>query len=64
VNKQIREEASTVLYKQEIILEDTTALFNFISTIGDYNRQLVSDLTIRSWGQGKSCQMLVFVGYC
>ncbi|KJX95458.1 hypothetical protein TI39_contig4112g00007 [Zymoseptoria brevis] len=55
VNKQIREEASSVLYKQNIMLEDTIALFNFMTTIGDYNRQLVSTLIIKGWGQGKSC---------
>ncbi|SMR48518.1 unnamed protein product [Zymoseptoria tritici ST99CH_1A5] len=53
VNKQMREEGSSRLYKQEIALEDTTALFNFIATIGDYNRQMVSSLTIKGWGQGR-----------
>lgn len=53
VNKQIRDEASSILYKQEIILEDTTALHIFITQIGDYNCRLLSDITIKGWGQGR-----------
>lgn len=53
VNQQIREEASSYLYKQDIILEDTTALLQFIATIGPYNRQLVNHIVVRGWGGGK-----------
>lgn len=53
VNQQIRNEASSMLYKQEIILEDTTALHTFITQIGPYNRQLLSDITIKGWGRGR-----------
>lgn len=51
VSKQMREEASTILYRQEIILEDTTALHIFLNTIGTFNRRLLADLTIKSWGR-------------
>lgn len=53
VNRQIRDEASSILYKQEIILEDTTALHTFIAQIGPYNRELLSDVTIKGWGSGR-----------
>ncbi|KAK4503210.1 hypothetical protein PRZ48_006638 [Zasmidium cellare] len=53
VNKQIRDEASSILYKQEIVLESTTALHIFITSIGAYNRQLLSDITIKGWGAGR-----------
>jgi hypothetical protein len=58
VNKLIREEGSSVLYKQEITLEDTTALLHFITTIGGYNRQVVSDLVVKGWGQGMFVRIL------
>lgn len=54
VSKQMREEASSVLYKQEIILADTTALHVFITTIGPFNWRLLSHLTIKGWGVLKS----------
>ncbi|EME85226.1 uncharacterized protein MYCFIDRAFT_85250 [Pseudocercospora fijiensis CIRAD86] len=50
VNQQIRDEASTFLYKQEIVLADTTALLQFIATIGSYNRKLINDIVVRGWG--------------
>ncbi|KAF2165367.1 hypothetical protein M409DRAFT_55779 [Zasmidium cellare ATCC 36951] len=53
VNKQIRDEASSILYKQEIVIESTTALHVFIAQIGPYNRQLLSDITIKGWGSGR-----------
>lgn len=53
VNKQIRNEASSILYKQDIILESTTSLHVFIAQIGPYNRQLLSDVTIKGWGSGR-----------
>lgn len=61
VNKQIRDEASSVLYKQEIILEDTTALHVFITQIGDYNSRLLSDVTVKGWGEGRGVS---FVDAC
>lgn len=53
VSKQVREEGSSYLYKQEIILEDTTALQSFLATIGPYNRTLLTDITLRGWGEGR-----------
>lgn len=53
VNKQIHSEAASILYKQEIVLEDTTALLNFLAGIGETNRKLVSDLTLRGFGSGR-----------
>lgn len=47
VSKQIREEASSVLYKQELLFEDMTALFTFVTAIGPYNRQLLSDIVVK-----------------
>lgn len=52
----MRDEASSILYKQEIIFEDTTALHAFVTFIGPYNRRLLSDLTIKGWGDGHSAQ--------
>ncbi|CAK1364700.1 unnamed protein product [Cercospora beticola] len=53
VNRQIREEASSYLYKQELILEDTNALHIFLACIGPSNRELLTDVTIRGWGVGR-----------
>lgn len=46
VNKQIRGEASSILYKQNIIFQDMRALHIFLAKIGPYNRQLLSNLTV------------------
>lgn len=53
VNRQIRDEASSYLYKQELILEDTNALHIFLACIGPSNRELLTNVTIRGWGVGK-----------
>ncbi|KXS96360.1 hypothetical protein AC578_3084 [Pseudocercospora eumusae] len=53
VNQQIRFEASSFLYKQEIVLDDTSTLFQFIATIGPYNRKLINDIVVRGWGRGR-----------
>jgi hypothetical protein len=55
VNKQIREEGSTVLYKQEIIMQDASALHHFLAKIGPYNRALVSTITVKGWHGGELC---------
>ncbi|KXT10795.1 hypothetical protein AC579_2977 [Pseudocercospora musae] len=54
VNQQIRVEASSFLYKQEIVVSDTTALLQFVATIGPYNRKLINDIVVRGWGVGRS----------
>ncbi|KAM3416706.1 hypothetical protein BST61_g8297 [Cercospora zeina] len=53
VNKQIHEEATSYLYKQEMILEDTNALHIFLASIGPSNRELLTEVTLRGWGVGK-----------
>ncbi|KAF2215187.1 hypothetical protein CERZMDRAFT_10470, partial [Cercospora zeae-maydis SCOH1-5] len=50
VNKQIHEEATSYLYKQEMILEDTNALHIFLASIGPLNRKLLTEVTLRGWG--------------
>lgn len=47
VNKQIREEASSILYKQEFFFEDMAALHTFVTSIGPYNRRLLSDVVVK-----------------
>ncbi|KAI5356873.1 hypothetical protein Slin15195_G052600 [Septoria linicola] len=51
-NRQIRAEASSYLYKQEIIMADMHALQGFVANIGSYNRGLVNNITIRGWTEG------------
>lgn len=51
-SKQIRDEGSSYLYKQDFILADTKALHLFVATIGSHNRQLLARLTIRGWTEG------------
>lgn len=50
VSKQLREEGCSILYKQEIILEDTAALYVFVTAIGSFNRQLLAQVTVKGWG--------------
>lgn len=56
-SKQIRDEGSSYLYKQEFILADTKALHLFVATIGSHNRQLLARLTIRGWTEGTHTQI-------
>lgn len=49
VSKQIREEGSSILYRQDLIFEDMMSLHAFIAQIGTYNQKLVTELTVKSW---------------
>ncbi|EME44988.1 hypothetical protein DOTSEDRAFT_79145 [Dothistroma septosporum NZE10] len=51
--QQIRAEGGSYLYKQEIILEDMTALQTFVAQIGQYNRDMLTDITVKGWGTGR-----------
>ena len=53
VNKQIHAEGVGYLYKQQILLEDTTALHTFLAAIGATNRLQLSDITVKGWGNGR-----------
>lgn len=53
VCKQIRSEASSYLYKQPIILEDTKALHTFLAAIGSSNRLILSHIVVKDWGWGR-----------
>ncbi|KAF2725313.1 hypothetical protein K431DRAFT_309479 [Polychaeton citri CBS 116435] len=50
VNKQIHDEAASILYMQPIVVEDTIALHTFLASIGPNNTQLLQDLTVKDWG--------------
>lgn len=63
VNRQLREEASSILYKQEIVLEDTTALHVFVTAIGSFNRQLLAQVTVKGWGIRKSTKSHNFAAF-
>lgn len=58
-NRQVRAEANTYLYKQEIIMADTHALQGFLATIGPYNRQLLSSITLRGWTEGADLRRVI-----
>lgn len=53
VNKQIHFEATSVLYKQALIFDDTMALHHFLGQIGQTNRMLLDDISIKEWGFGR-----------
>lgn len=61
--KQIREEVGSYLYKLELIVEDMTALQTFVAQIGQYNRDMLTEITIKGWGTGrgvhKVCPILI-----
>lgn len=63
VSKQMREDASPVLYGQEIILEDNTALLVFLTAIGSFNRQLLAELTIKGWCVRKGAKANNFAAF-
>ena len=52
-NKQIRAEGGSYLYKQEIIVDDMTTLQTFVAQIGQYNRDMLTEITIKGWGTGR-----------
>ncbi|KAK4987149.1 hypothetical protein LTR50_004846 [Elasticomyces elasticus] len=52
VNRQINFEASSILYKQELMFQDTMALHSFLAQIGPTNRTLISDVTLRAYKAG------------
>lgn len=43
-----------MLYRQKIIVEDTSTLLTFLASIGQSNRLLLEDLTVRGWGRGRT----------
>lgn len=53
VSKQIRAEASGYLYKQRITLMDTATLHTFLAAIGPSNREILSHLIVKGWGEGR-----------
>ena len=53
MNRQIHSEAVGYLYKQPIILEDTFTLHTFLAAIGPTNRLVLSDITVKAWGNGR-----------
>ena len=52
VNRQVHEEAVMYLYSQPIHVEDTTALWTFLSTIGS-NRRRIREIHIHGYGVGR-----------
>lgn len=55
LNREIYAEARPILYgTNEFFLEDTTALHNFLATIGPQNRAILVDLTVKGWGYSKA----------
>ena len=53
VNKQIHAEGINFLYGQEIVLDDTMTLHQFLASIGDDNQKRLLELTIKGWGGGR-----------
>lgn len=53
VNRQINTEGGTVLYSQKLHLEDMVAVYQFLTQVGHANRQLIRDITVHGWGEGR-----------
>jgi len=50
VNRQINEEACTLVYPKPFVLESSTALHTFLVVIGAKNRGLLTDIGLQDWG--------------
>jgi hypothetical protein len=54
LNHQIYDEAQPILYRSNaFVLEDTTALHNFLANIGPRNAAALAEVTIKGWGYSK-----------
>ncbi|KAK4983378.1 hypothetical protein LTR66_008846 [Elasticomyces elasticus] len=53
VSRQINLEAGSILYKQEMVFNDTMALHTFLAQIGPTNRTLLSHVTLREYRTGR-----------
>ena len=59
LNRQIHAETQPILYAANaFVLEDTTALHNFLATIGARNAAVLADLTVKGWGYSKAHKAL------
>jgi hypothetical protein len=64
LNHQIYSEAQPILYSSNaFILEDTTALHNFLADIGSRNTVALADITIKQWGYSAAHKALNYPAF-
>lgn len=54
VNKQIYQEGCDILYGNDLIFADTTALYAFMINLGPASASLLKKICIKGWGYGRT----------